>query len=181
MQGYRQDQIEFFRFPKLPIRVEHQPAQKFGHLDFACVFKPVDGGHELLITGHCGPCDSKFFGLRNAISAKMVLALTTFKHNSATVAKRSRNGRNGAHAFRATVRCPQRIRFREYINDIGLRLCRMIDSGLRNKGVKKTVAYQAPGRKDRIEHDLNNPPCPIVSDTFQGAICMHECVLSQKI
>jgi hypothetical protein len=88
MQGYRQDQIEFFLVPEPPISVEHQPAQKSGNLDFPRVFEPVDDGHQLLIIGYRCPRDSEFFGLRNAISAKMILALTTFKHNSATAAKR---------------------------------------------------------------------------------------------
>ena len=178
MQRHRYDQIDFFPVPIPHISVEHQPAQRSGQLDFSCVFEPVHNGHQLVIISHRCPRDSEFFWPGNAIPAKMIPALTTFKHNPATAANRRCNVPKRAHAIRATISGQQPIRFRERVNNFGRSICGSTHSGIRIGGLKKTAAYQAFGRKHRVKDDVKKWPCPVMCGIFQNMIYMHQWVSS---
>ena len=148
-------------------------------MGFCCVFETVHNGHQLVIIGHRRPHDSDFFWLGDAIPAKMILALTTFKHHPATAANRRYNVPKRAYTVRASIRGQQPIRFRERVNDFGLNICGSTHSGALNGGLKKTAAYQALGRKHRVEDDVKQWPYPVMCGVFQDAITIHQWVSSQ--
>jgi hypothetical protein len=99
----------------------------------------------------------------------MILILSAFKRNPAARAHWGGNGGERVQTIRTTKKGQQPVRFCKRSRDFNWGIWQLFNSEPFGTGFKKSAAYQAFGREDRIEENITKRSRSIGSSKFNDA------------
>src|SRR5210317_967405 len=110
----------------------------------------------------------------------MILKLLAFKRNPTARTHGCGNGRKSVDTIRTTKQGQQTVRFYKRIRYFSCGIWQLFNSEPFGGGFKKSAAYQAFRRENRIEENVQKRPRPIGASRFGELIEQHECISSRK-